>query len=139
MKWFKSCLCYWFDHKWVKQTEIEVSTGPRGKGTIIWEECSRCGGTRCRFIADININIARRSTARKQPVVSEKLSPEMVAEADKEIQDDVDRYETETGTQVSIAKPKKERVTKFVAKAGKECPKCGSDKKVQKPTTRNQS
>lgn len=77
----RTLLCNVLGHRWVKQSELEMSVGPRGKGTMIWEECSRCGETRSKFIADINFGLS----LNKKPSTRKRLPLALVAEVDEDM------------------------------------------------------
>lgn len=113
-KAFKKFLCTVFDHKWVKQSELEMSVGPRGKGTMIWEECSRCGETRSRFIADINFGALQRSVKK---AIQRKLPVKLVEEIDNKLMKDVDTDVTEQLNEEVPTKPRKARAKKALAEA----------------------
>lgn len=90
MKLFSGAICYLFGHKWAKQSEIELSTGARGKGQIVWEKCSRCGVTRCRWVADVNLSkiceIAQEVTVKPRDLdVEAKVTKPKKARAKKAV------------------------------------------------------
>lgn len=76
--WYGKCICALVGCNWVEQAKIAVTTGPRGTGTIIWEECSRCEDTRCKWVADITFG---RNTKQIVPM-SVKITPSLCNEID---------------------------------------------------------
>lgn len=81
--WYGKCICALVGCNWVEQAKIAVTTGPRGTGTIIWEECSRCEDTRCKWVADISFG---RHTKEIIPL-SVKITPSLCNEIDPHVEE----------------------------------------------------
>lgn len=71
---FNKFICYLLDHKWEKTDSLVLSTGPRGQGTLVREECKRCKEQRINFHADVNFGPGRkRSKVSNSPSVCRNI------------------------------------------------------------------
>jgi hypothetical protein len=94
-KVIKYMLCKILGHKWTKVSEIDITTGPRGRGAMVWEECSRCKETKIRWIADLNFGVLKKKAPKKTP----KLSNDVIDKVDEGLLND-----TDVGTKTNRAK-----------------------------------